>query len=437
VWATDLGGIPGDLSCGDVAEVRALLRQPDVASRRNALERMDAWAGLALGPGTASAVLRAATQSYPWLRGERTDPADRFAHLLRAQPAAVPVGEVEGAYLVASDRVRRSLLHLLALRRDRDGLASVGFLIGPDGPTDLLPLPTAGLLDPVLDCVTAPALAPALVSVAGRRGWAWHAADLLRRLAHDDRLDAPTVVLVVDGIVPLVDALVDTCDRSSGPPAGTDLDAEALADHTRADRHRIRALLQLLADLPSDDVLVALRRALAAADPRVAALGAVALVQRDRIVAPERLTLIARDAAARGVLVDGLEEQGRLDLLPPDVRTGRLRAEADLVRWLAADTELGRPPDEVEHVRVLPQAGAPDGGLVHLFRFRVRAPHWSCARGWMIGAAGPYQPDGSVAPGVARFASSVYGAEDEDDPTGHLDAILESMVTWPDPDDGA
>jgi hypothetical protein len=438
VWASDLGGNPADLGVEEVADVRGLLRQPDVASRRLALERMDAWSARTLDEDSASAVLRAATQSYPWLRGERTDPADRFAQVLWRWPDSVAVAEVEGAYLIAADRVRRSLLHLLALRRDRAGIASIAFLIGPDGPSDLLPLPTAGLLDPVLDVVVAPSLVPALVSVAARRGWAWHAADLLRRLAVDGRLDDDAVDVVVRGMVPLVEELVAGCDRAVGgdPAVAAEVAGErpsVRSDPSRADRHRLRAVLGLLAELPSGGVQPALLRALAAADPRVAADAAVALVVRGRELPPERLSLIARDAEARGTLIDGLDHVGRIELLEPEARTGRMRAEADLVSWLAVETELGRAPDEIEHVESLatpPEVGGI--GEVHLFRFRVRAPHWSSARGWMIGAAGPYRPDGTPGDGAPPFASSIYGAEDEDAPTGHLESILESLAAWPD-----
>jgi hypothetical protein len=430
-WATlcavvgwDLGGTSTDLASDEVAEARAMLRRSDVATRRTALQLVDSWPGKRLAPGTASALLRASTVSYPWLRGERADPADRFARILWNHPRALPVAEVEGAYLISTDRVRRSLLHLLALRRDAAGLASVEFLIGPDGPVDLLPLPTSGLLSPVLDVVEAPRLVRALVSVAGRRGWAWHASELLAELAEGGRLDERAESVVVDGLTPLALVLVDACDRAVAEPGER-------GDPTRADRHRLRAVGQVLAALPGPTTTAVLLRMLSAVDPRVAARGAVALVQRGEPVAPERLALIGLDPESRGILLDGLDRLGRVDLLPPGQVHGRARAEADLVTWLAGDTELARAPDEVEHVLGLPTGDGPDAGELHLFRFRVRAPHWSCARGWMVGAAGPYLPDGRPGSGVEPFASSLYSAQDEDGPDGHLEAILDSLGDWP------
>jgi len=425
----DLGGPPSELAPDEVAEARAMLRRSDVVARRTALGLVDRWAGKRLAPGAASAVLRASTVSYPWLRGERADPADRLARLLWAEPRALPVTEVEGAYLVAGDRVRRSLLHLLALRRDGEGLASVEFLIGPDGPTDLLPLPTTGLLDPVLDVPEAVLLVPALVSVARRRGWAWHASEVLEGLVASGRLDGSSKLVVVSGMAPLVVDLVDACDRVVALPGER-------GDPTRADRHRLRAVVRVLAALPDPRTTTVLLRALSAVDPRVAVHGACALVGQGHPVAPERLGIIARDAEARGDLLDGLESRGLLGLVPSAVRDGRARAESDLVRWLAGERELGRPPDELEHVASVAAGDDPGAGEVHMFRFRVRAPHWSCARGWMIGAAGPYLPDGSRGSGVAPFASSLYGAEDEDGPDGHLEAILGSLCDGPEPGDG-
>jgi hypothetical protein len=418
------GGGPADLGSDEVAEARALLRRSDAAARRVGLEIVASWSGRRLGPDAPSALLRAATVSYPWLRGERSDPADRFARLLWEHPRTLPVTEVEAAYLIASDRVRRSLLHLLALRRDGDGLAAVAFLISDDGPTDLLPLPIAGLLSPVLDVVDAARLVPALVSVAARRGWAWHASDLLGDLAGDGRLDPASEDVVVAGLAPLALSLLDASDRTRAVPGER-------GDPSRADRHRLRAVGRVLALVQGPEPTAVLRRMLAAVDPRVAAPAAVALLRRREPVASERLELIARDPEARGDLVEGLAELDLLGLLDGGRTDGRARAESDLVRWLAGDTELARPPDEVEHLVALPAGDDTVHGQVHLFRFRVRAPHWSCARGWMVGAAGPYRPDGSPGAGVAPFASSLYGAEDEDRPDGHLDAILDALGDWP------
>jgi hypothetical protein len=438
--ASEPGGAP-NLTAPEIEEARALLRRSDEASRRSGLMAIDRWGDRRPDPAAASALLKAATLAYPWVRSQRVDPALRLVRMLCRAPRSVEVREVEAAYLVSAERVRRVLLHLLALRRDEDGVVSLAFLIGRDGPTDLLPLPTGGLLTPALSVPAAAQMVPSLVHVASRPGWAWHAAELLEQLVTEGRLDADQHREVARGLAPVVAGLVESCDRATlGPdgvePAAPVRDGERPGrDLTRADRFRLRSLVSLFRALPADASAPVLRRVLASADARVSAMGATALLSSGERIPPERLDLVARDPEARAELIDGLGEIGRLADLAPEWRNGRSRAEAELVRWLAADTELGARPDELEHVLTMAAGEHPDDGAVHMFRFRLRAPHWSSARGWMIGAAGPYREDGSVAEGFDAFASSVYSAEDEDHLDGHLDTILDSLGVWPDGDE--
>ena len=280
--------------------------------------------------------------------------------------------------------------------------------------------------------------------MASRRGWAWHACDLLCRLAGTDRLAPEVAADVVATVAPLVLELVDTCDRVVLVPGER-------SDPTRADRHRIGALVRLLHAMAGDQSDRLLYRVLSAVDPRVAAGAAVALVDHGRPVAPERLELVCRDPEARALLLDGLDDVGRADLVPAPFGRGPQRAEADLVRWLACETELGSRPDEIEWIGALPidagadspplrglEPGSPWVGDAHLFRFRVRAPHWSCARGWMVGAAGPYRADGSrgAAPWTP-FASRSTTRRTRTARTATCDAILHAVSVWPDAGDSA
>lgn len=421
------GGAPS-LTVKDIEDARLLLRRSDAMSRREGLEMIDGWGRRHPDADAARQVLRAMTLAYPRVGPRQVDPAVRFGRLLFGCPRAVAVAEVEAAYLLSAERVRRVLLHLLALRRDTSGVAALGHLIGADGPQDLLPLPTTGLLSPVLDVVSAPELVPALVHVSVRPGWTWHAVDLLEQMVVDGRVDVAASGRIVEGLGPVVEELTATCDRATAV-------GDATVDAARVARFRLRCLVSLFLALAPVDESHALKRVLASADPRVSVIGAVALVRAGRAVAPERLELLARDPEALAELFDGFAADGDLRHVPSRWRTGRARAEAELVRWLAGETELATAPDEIEHVGTVAAGGHPDDGAVHLFRFRLRAPHWSCARGWMIGAAGPFRDDGAAAVGVEPFASSVYSAEDDDELDGHLDAILEELGAWSDTDD--
>jgi hypothetical protein len=426
-------GRPVDVD--EVEEVRALLRSDDPSARRAALARVRDWDGTTLDDRAATAVLRTVTVPHRWVPGERVDPSELLARVLWAAPRAVPATHVEAAYHAAAERVRRSLLHLLALRRDAEGRVALEFLLGADGPVELLPAATSALLDPVLDLDDLGDLPRLLAAVAGRPGWAWHASDLLRRLVIDERLDDRTVDEVVDRLAPTVTELVDAVDRALPTRA---LDRGPGGDVTRDDRGRLTSILRLLEVVPTTRSNRLVHRALASADPRVAAVAALALVAWDAPVPPERLDLIARDAEARSLLLEGLEDLGSAERLPARHRTGLARAEADLVRWLATETELGTTPDEVEHLATLtlPPRGprhpsrltgnAGDEERVELFRFRLRAPHWSFARGWMVGAAGPYTVDGRRT--GRPFAHSLYRADDEMTPAEHLAAIRRALV---------
>lgn len=458
------------LTVDEVESVRSRLRRSDEESRRAALAAIDGWDGRVVSPAAADSLLRAVTLAYPWVRNPRVDPASRLARALFAAPRAVDVHAVEAAYLVSGERVRRLLLHLLALRRDDDGVGSLVFLLGPDGPADLLPLPVAGMLAPVLSAERAADLVPVLVHLAGRTGWVWHAADLLEDLVVDGRVSGDQQRSIARGLAPVVASIVAACDRATlpvpaqatgaNPVRGADpADAadpadvadragsdrlpvrvghpagRAGRDQSRADRFRLHSLVSLMGQLAPTVAEPVLRSVVASADPRVAAVGAVEMVSLDVAVAPDRLDLIARAPEARAELLDGLRRIGRLEDLAPRWRTAAARAEAELVRWLADDTELGRAPDEIEPVVVMAVGDHPDDGVVHLFRFRMRSPHWSSARGWMIGAAGPFDGDGSEVDGFDSFAVSVYSAEDDDDHDGHLDALLDSLGLWPDADE--
>lgn len=410
-----------------------MLRRDDLTSRRAALGRIRAWDGRLLDRRAAASVLRSVTVAYPWVRGERVDPADLLVRVLWAQPHAVDVADVEAAYHMAGERVRRSLLHLLALRRDRAGLEAVLFLVGEDGPADLLPAATSALLDPLLDLADVGHLPGVLAGVAGRTGWAWHASDLLRRLVLSGRLAGDDLDAAVGTLAPSVAELVDAVDRGVGATS-----AEATAsDLTREDRRRLSSLVRFLESASTASASTLLLRILGSADPRAAAPAAVALCARVEPVAPDRLDLIAREPEPRALLLDGLDDLGLHGLVPAALRSGVARAEADLVRWLADETELGVAPDEIEHVGaiVLPAPGpshpSAGGGLgeqpvARLFRFRMRSPHWSCARGWMVGAAGCYAADGTR--NGVPFAHSLYRTEDELSPSAHLEAIREAVV---------
>ena len=411
----------------DVAELRSLLRRRDVAARQLALGMLVNWSDDTYDSVGARAMLEAASGSYPSVPYDTSHPAETLARMLWTQPWLVDVGDVLRVFVISGERARRSFLHLLALRGDDEGLGGLEFLLGPDGPTDLLPSPTAPVLDPMLEHPDVGRLVAMLVDVAPRRGWSWHSAELLLELQRRDRLGAQHRCEVIAGMAPLVDTAVDACNRTSPTTRapGTDL------DNTRSDRERLARLAQLFVSLPDVEALPPLYRMLGSADPRVSVLGAVALVERKVVVGPDRFELLARDHATLATLFEGLDAVGATSLIPAQYLEPEVLAQADLVRWLSGITELGRAPDEIEPIasRQVRVEGADDGlggttgvydAEVHLFRFRMRAPHWSHARGWMVGAAG-------------EWTYSCYAAEDGQTLDGHIESVRLGVEQWPHP----
>ena len=414
-------GHPGSvIGVDDVAELRSLLRRRDPVARSLALGTLEEWSGADLDTLGGRAVLEAASGSYPSIHGDHRHPAEMLARMLWEQPRVVDAPDVARAYLVAGERVRRAFLHQLALRRDVEGLAALERLLGPGGRNELLPRVTTAALLPLLDLADAAAagriddgdevparIVTLLVAVLGEPGWTWHAAELLGELARRGHVDPAMRAQLVEVTTHHVHVLVDVCDRAAVTPAH-------VGDPVRSDRERLGVLARLLDRLDGADRRDALLRLLSAVDPRVSALGAARLATLGEPVAPERFSLIARDPLGLAELYDGLAPTGRLDLLPGDVDQVSVH-EAMLTRWLSQVTELGRAPDEIEYLGRR-SMGSDD---VDLFRFRMHAPHWSSARGFMIGAAG-------------AFTYSCYAAEDEGSLEEHVAEMRTTLADWPD-----
>lgn len=412
------------LSGAHVEELRAQLRCADARLRASAVARLRSWQGRLLEPSAAEQVLRAATAAYPWVAEVPDDVGELLVQLLWSDPSQVDPRRVQHTYPLCAERARRALLHLLALRVDEDAVQVVSELIDLDGPWDLLPVPTDDLLRPLLDAPGVERLAQPLVLVAWRRGWAGHVADLLVGMLRRGLLDDGAREAVAAGLAPFAEGLLDTCNRCASVPS-------TRGDLSRVDRRRLGSLLPLFTRLRvGGGPHPVLRRALASADPRVAAMAVVEMARSGAVVAEERVALVAKDPEARTLLVDGLAALGRQFAVPLAASGERSLAEGELVRWLASETQMGIAPDEVEHrgCVVAPQQWG--HGVVHVFAFRVRPPHWSAERGWMLGAVGPYDPSAELHPRrrVGFTAFSLYLPEDDAPLVEHVAAMAEALA---------
>lgn len=425
-------GRGGHLTVRDIEELQALMRGSAPAQRFEAVARLRSLRGTALDGDAARAALRAAGVSYPWVPGVPDDTGELFVHLLWSDPTVVEVSELERSYMFCAERGRRALLHAMALRADRAGLEAVLYLLDADGALESLPAPTSGLLSPLLVVDGVDSLAPRLVSLALRRGWSDHAAEMVIAMCRRGLLDAARADEVAAALLPVVYELTSACDSRCAPRAHGNRrrgDASMLMDLARGDRRRLVALLPLLGHLPSDDASVGLRRALACADPRVGAAAAAGLIRRGELVGDDRISLLCRSPLARAVLVEALIETGREFQLPRSALTPAAVAEGHLVTWLASAGQLRCEPDELEHRGVLPAHSDWGHGLVHVFAFRVNEPHWVARRDWMVAAVGPFDPSTELTPlvGDGFAVHSLYEPEASMTHSEHVMEITRSL----------
>jgi len=414
----DLSSDP-PIGVDDVAEVRALLRRVDRTARDLAVATISSWQAHRLDVLGARAVLEAAGGSYPSLPTDDVAPAVRFVELLWDDPRAVPPADVVRVHLISGEEVQRGLLHLLALRGGVEGLSALEVLLGPDADPWGIPRLTSPLLGPLLVHGDRERVARLLIGLLDLPGWRWHAADLLEQLDIGGDLGDDTWAVLSSSLSDHVDRLTGECDRAMGAPA-------IEGDPGRAARESLATLVPLVdrqLGRGLGPVTGAALRMLASADPRIAALGAGVLLRHGEPVAPDRLEVIGRDPIARVELADLLD--GAMERPPlPAAYDALGLAEGRLARQLAEVHELGRLPDELEHVAAVPVGPRLGGGIAQVFRFRLHSPHWSAARGWMVGVTGP-------------FISTCYAAEDEYTPEGHVEAVGAALSDWPDRADGA
>lgn len=143
----------------------------------------------------------------------------------------------------------------------------------------------------------------------------------------------------------------------------------------------------------------------------------------------EEIRRFAASARTRNSLLEALRAHDREALFPGEYTTGEAIAESDLVFWLCHPNELQAAPDEIELVGRFSRQLEPSrrSGEYHLFRYRVKPPHWAADDGWMAGVAGPYL-QGETQTLAASGTFSDFARFDSRPPAGHVDAVHQIMV---------
>lgn len=197
-------------------------------------------------------------------------------------------------------------------------------------------------------------------------------------------------------------------------------------------RHLAGLLLDLLGYFPAGKVEKTLREALEYTDPRLKHFAVVSLLRHGMPVDKRHVEDVARSTEMRNWLYQALTELGKATDFPERYRTQKAFAESDMVHWLVYPTELGRVPDEIELMKVVPvDTGLKDGIYdYYLFRFRTKEPHWAAKNGWVAGISGPYLRKDQPTTRALGDTFSTFTKWSDKTPDEHVGDTRELMQKW-------
>ena len=167
-----------------------------------------------------------------------------------------------------------------------------------------------------------------------------------------------------------------------------------------------------------------LRLALGYSDPRLIQFAVVGLLRSGKEAPTDLVLRVAESPECRNWFFRGLKEINRSALFPTALMTQRAFAESDMVNWLTFPTELGRAPDEIELMAVIPSDTPSGPGEYYVFRFRTYPPHWAAKDGWMAGIAGPFLSKDAPSTEAQGDTFSTFAAWDSKTPEEHLRGIV-------------
>jgi len=203
-------------------------------------------------------------------------------------------------------------------------------------------------------------------------------------------------------------------------------------DDYRDRRARAALLLDLFGYCPPAFVESKLREALNFADAILKYFAIVSLLRLGKTVSAEDISAVAARAETRNWLYQFLQNQKQEGLFPKKFLTQAAFAESDMVNWLVYPTELGRVPDEIELMKVVPIDTGLAGGIYdyYLFRFRTLEPHWAAKNGWIAGVSGPFHRQASPTVHALGHTFSTFTKWEAMHPDDHVGDISELKKSW-------
>ncbi len=129
-------------------------------------------------------------------------------------------------------------------------------------------------------------------------------------------------------------------------------------------------------------------------------------------VSTEEVESLAARPEIRYLLFAALRQMNRPDLLPTTYSSTVAQGESALAYWMMHPNELQDAPEAIELVETVRRAVDGKEADFHVYRYRMAAGHPESKDGWLLGLAGPMNPDTepyTQMPGAFSRAGDIYG----------------------------
>lgn len=414
------------MSCREdrITPLLEALRSPDLETRETAAERLDHHARVeGFDAAEGLRLLGEATRPFPERKYEWQNTGVDLIRAAGVNPHFSFVPAIVANFSDYSARAKIEALRLLTTIPDPDAARAYVLLAethGRDGSLEELPI--RGL---ETDPRYAEIVFPDLLELATIPRFRWNIYRLCLTYFNEGLLSPPDLEGHTASILEAYRPLRDLLEQAQKP--------DGLAWMWEEDYQEWRSeaglMLDLLGYFRAPASRQELEHALNFEDPRLRLFAIVSSLRHGVEVDERRLVAVASAAETRNWLYRNLQSLGREELFPEKFQTQEHFAESDMVNWLAYPTELGRVPDEIELMEVIP-VESPEGPMsYYLFRFRTHPPHWAAEDGWMAGVSGPFRR-GVLSPDAYGDTFSTFESWDAKTSEEHLEEIRSLIEAW-------
>lgn len=375
------------VSADEIKSVLEQLATPDVERRRALMKKVNSWGRIELPAGAAQLILHAAARQYPPVADYPETPNESLVRILWSATTEIIPDDVAAVYPSFDPECQACALRLLATLKGRQASQTLGMLLERAVAKCALPPASWPVLLPLeRDPRDADLLLKPLLGMCATDAGLDLVDGVLLAYAKAGQLDDETQRECASTFGPAVENLLTQLARTrqaAGPAARWEETYER--DVAKAGLH-----LDVLGQLDASAALGPLRFAASHVEPWIALWGAVGLLRKGEDVPENLLEALAADNVCRKELAKQLDEIGLLDRFPSQYWNQASLAEAEMVTWLRFPTELGRAPDEIREIDVVPIDTEDGPADLYVFAFKTDPPHWAAENSWMVGIAGPY-----------------------------------------------